>query len=221
MMGTTPTFSLRYPEVTDPADVPLDMRELAEDVENLIGEPLDARMDAIEGKPASAYELIQTITLASAGAFTFSAIPQTYQDLKIRIRGRSSAAGSGGLEAIWMRLNGGASGYNTQQLYAVAAAVTAAELLTQTVGYVGWVPDSTVNALFRGTIEIEIPGYRDSASYPIWRSQGNASYPGGGRLFEMTGNWYGGGAVPVTTILLQGSNLFAAGSKASLYGIRA
>jgi hypothetical protein len=35
-MGVTPSYALPYPEATDPADVPTDMRELAERVEAVI-----------------------------------------------------------------------------------------------------------------------------------------------------------------------------------------
>jgi hypothetical protein len=36
-MGSTPIYALPYPEATDPADVPLDMRELAERIEAVLG----------------------------------------------------------------------------------------------------------------------------------------------------------------------------------------
>ena len=51
-MGTTPTFALPFPEATDPADVPTDMQQLAQAVEDSIGEPLDARIDVVEARPA-------------------------------------------------------------------------------------------------------------------------------------------------------------------------
>jgi hypothetical protein len=36
-MGTTPTYALPYPELTDPANVPVDMKELAEATEAVLG----------------------------------------------------------------------------------------------------------------------------------------------------------------------------------------
>lgn len=36
-MGSTPTYLLPYPELTDPADVPLDMKELADRLEAVFG----------------------------------------------------------------------------------------------------------------------------------------------------------------------------------------
>ena len=36
-MGTTPTYALPYPEATDPADVPTDIRELADRIEAVVG----------------------------------------------------------------------------------------------------------------------------------------------------------------------------------------
>jgi hypothetical protein len=47
-MGATPTFGLRYPELTDPADVPIDMSELATDTEAAL-----ALMQRLTGKGAA------------------------------------------------------------------------------------------------------------------------------------------------------------------------
>jgi len=47
-MGATPVYALPYPEPTDPADVPTDMKELADRIEAAIGVAFDSRLDALE-----------------------------------------------------------------------------------------------------------------------------------------------------------------------------
>ena len=49
-MGTTPTYLLPYPEATDPADVPIDMKELAERIEAIV------RPTVVTVLPATPYD---------------------------------------------------------------------------------------------------------------------------------------------------------------------
>jgi hypothetical protein len=60
-MGTTPILLLPYPEMNDPANVPTDMRELAEAIEKVSGGPLPA--------PVGRYvNTMQTITATNPAA---------------------------------------------------------------------------------------------------------------------------------------------------------
>lgn len=80
-MGTTPIYALRYPEPTDPANVPTDMHELATDVET--------QLQALSGAGAQlAYqEFIAPVTSAAttvAGAVQVVGLPATtYQAVPI------------------------------------------------------------------------------------------------------------------------------------------
>ena len=60
-MPATPIYGLRYPAAADPADVPLDLQELAEDVEA-----------KVPGRPLAYVEFtsIVTVTATTAGAAT-------------------------------------------------------------------------------------------------------------------------------------------------------
>jgi microcystin-dependent protein len=52
-MGTTPTYALRYPESVDAANVPVDMQELATDVDTVINNqitPLNQRVTTLESQ---------------------------------------------------------------------------------------------------------------------------------------------------------------------------
>ena len=57
-MGTTPTYALPYPELTDVANVPADMRELAEAVEGSMGAYSTPRAARLKSVP-------QTLTAAA------------------------------------------------------------------------------------------------------------------------------------------------------------
>ena len=49
--GTTPSYQLPYPEQSDPADVPVDIRELADRLEVVLAQ-LDAQLDAVQAGAA-------------------------------------------------------------------------------------------------------------------------------------------------------------------------
>jgi hypothetical protein len=76
-MGTTPIYQLPYPEAVDPADVPLDMRELAERLEAIKAgagaELAYAQITATVNITATSEATAQTIV--SAPATTFAAEP--------------------------------------------------------------------------------------------------------------------------------------------------
>lgn len=57
-MGTTPTYSLPYPELADPADVPIDMQELASAVETAILGRLPADTVVVAGTRILANKLL-------------------------------------------------------------------------------------------------------------------------------------------------------------------
>ena len=65
-MGTTTKLALPYPELADPADVPIDMRELAEAIDGLtFGAPL---VGALPGSPADGQECcLQNAAMAALG----------------------------------------------------------------------------------------------------------------------------------------------------------
>jgi hypothetical protein len=77
-MGTTPIYALPYPEPVDPADVPLDLRELAERIE-AIHKPLGyvERTTALSVTPAATQAApLDVLTLP---AITFDGGPVEFQ----------------------------------------------------------------------------------------------------------------------------------------------
>jgi hypothetical protein len=65
-MPTTPIYGLRYPQASDPADVPTDLQELALDVESKLGRP--PLVTALPGSPTEGQEIYyQSAAMAALG----------------------------------------------------------------------------------------------------------------------------------------------------------
>jgi microcystin-dependent protein len=70
-MGTTPNYALRYPEGPDPANVPLDLNELAHDVDAIVKQQVDAlnaRIAALESAASVAADRFEPGDLKITGA---------------------------------------------------------------------------------------------------------------------------------------------------------
>jgi hypothetical protein len=82
-MGTTPQFALRYPEATDPADVPTDMHELASDVDALLGivkvptlgSGKRALLGSYSGQPLTTRAWVQSVGTDASGVFSVAVPP--------------------------------------------------------------------------------------------------------------------------------------------------
>jgi hypothetical protein len=76
-MGATPKFGLRYPELTDPADVPTDMHELATDTETAFGlfQALSARGQPNGYASLDASGLVPAAQLPATGGGGLSTAP--------------------------------------------------------------------------------------------------------------------------------------------------
>lgn len=78
-MGSTPIYALPYPEATDPADVPTDMRELAEKAE-LTLDGLDDRLDVLDAGIGNALNHGCRVHRANAQALAAAAETRVFFD---------------------------------------------------------------------------------------------------------------------------------------------
>lgn len=133
-MGTTPTYALPYPELTDQANVPVDMRELAEATDALLTAPGDTGWVAVSinagfgplsgqppmvrriGKIVYAKGAFSSTGITTAAPYAVGAVPTGYRpsgDVLTRSgtdKGTSAATliiGANG--AVSLRTNGTAS----------------------------------------------------------------------------------------------------------------
>jgi hypothetical protein len=118
-MGTTPVYALPYPEAVEPADVPLDMRELAERVELALPLQPSVRVYHNAGQPIS--NGVETVLAfnserwdTAAGAASTMHDPATNNSrLTCRYAGKyhvtaniEFAANATGQRQVYLRING-------------------------------------------------------------------------------------------------------------------
>lgn len=207
-MGTTPVYALPYPAATDPADVPVDMQELAERVEAVLA-------------TLSSSTLIATQTLSSAGQFSFASIPQTYTHLRVVASLRSNQTVAGGLDTVNARFNGDSSAiYISQGLFAAETTATAFGVMSEGGARLGTCSDTTLPNNW-SPLAAEFPGYRQAARKQ-WHASGYAPIiNASGRTAMWGGQWPVSAAITAIQVLTSAApGYFATGSICSLYGVR-
>lgn len=209
-MGTTPVLALRYPEPTDPADVPTDIHELATDVE--------AAFQAL----AECWKCLAEIDLAAVQ--TISGISQAFDHLRLVMHVRSPHSVAS--ESFYFRLNGdGGGNYDHANIKCNNNVVAADQLMAQTQATLGALPGANATAGYYADADVMFPGYSAAGGSRRWVGSSSCFAPVSVTVAEMfgymlAGSWRLPGA-PITSIgfLPTGGGVFAAGSRAWLYGI--
>ena len=155
------------------------------------------------------YEKIQHIELSSAGTITFSSIPQTFTDLMLVISARGAADDPNGT----ITFNTGGT-YTRRRLYGTGSATNSDTIIDFQMS------SSVMTASTFGSISIYIPNYTSSnaKSYSVdSASETNAtlSYQA-----IVAGLWSGTAAITTINLTPYSGGNFAAGSSATLYGIK-
>jgi hypothetical protein len=152
-MPTTPIYALPYPAASDPADVPLDMQELAERVE--------AVFPTVPG-----LRLIENKTLSADGFPTFSVIPQEFRHLLLIAQLRAQVAAVS--VYINLRLNGDTGANYTYGLMgANDATQTNAFSGGQDAIAVGTCPAGSAGAGNFGGLFVLMPGYTAARMHTV------------------------------------------------------
>jgi hypothetical protein len=260
-MGTTTIHSLRYPEPTDPADVPTDMNELATDVDNALP-PVSVSGRWLKGgasgamswQPIAAADLsfigaangvagldssgkvpvaqlpaglggitrIQDSLLgAAAASIDFVSIPATYLHLRLVLAARSDAATT--LVNATMRFNSDSTAVysSIQVLNSAPTTASAQEQASATSLTAATIPAASAPAGSCGTAVIDIPNYAGTSFLKL--INGISGYSTGASTGTTTTKNHGGiwgslTAINRITLLLSSGN-YAAGSRATLYGL--
>jgi Repeat of unknown function (DUF5907) len=175
----------------------------------------DARFAAV------GMDLIQTITLGSAGWFDFTSIPQTYSHLLLELSVRSSAS-AGGVDFILVQINGiTAANYSTQLVTGQGTTATTDHVIGETFGRLGACPDSTAFNSW-GTTTAKFLGYRQAVN-KSWHAESYSPVPSVGGRVQIYGGVLAGTPGAITRLLITpvtSPNTFVTGSIASLYGLR-
>jgi hypothetical protein len=246
-MPTTPDLLLPYPAATDPADVPVDMQELAERIDTVAGAASGlATLDAttkvpIAQLPAGTANGLATLdatgkvpaaqlpAVGGAGAMIaigeidltatgdFTNIPQVYDHLRLVIRARSTQAVVT-LNNL-LRFNDDVSAsYYWSVLIGQNNAASSTQPAAQTAALIGAIPGAGAAAGNLGSADILISDYaRTGFGKVLLGTAFTLSDP----RIELFGAscWLGGAAITKVSVLPTGGGAYAAGSRAWLYGI--
>jgi hypothetical protein len=211
-MGQTPIYQLPYPELTDPADVPTDMRELAERTETVFG-----------GLGAGDLTRIADVKLAAAAAnIDLQNIPQTFGHLLLLILGRSTAAVP--IDSLNVRVNNitGAN-YYALTLRGSGSAASVVPSIGSTSVVLSGVPGATATdaANVRGGGLLLIPNYAATDGYPTMLAMTGLTGGVATNIFVDQLTVLCNVAAAVNRITLTcGSGSVAAGARATLFGLR-
>jgi len=209
MAATTPIYALPYPVPADPADVPADIKALADRLEVVL-------------PTVSVFSKLFDTTLGAAGpSFDFSSIPQTNSHLLLVVQGRGDAAAVA--IGVTGRLNGDAgANYNEQRVVGNAATVSATEGIAVSAATLGLLPGASAAAGMFGSLFSFIPNYRSTTGSK--QMLGLLAYiqslATANTIVGMAqGHWRTAGVAVNRLTVLAGSGNFIAGSRATLYGL--
>lgn len=165
--------------------------------------------------------IAQTI-LGADGSITFSAIPNTYEHLRIMLMGRGGVAGTA--DDLRMRFNGD-TGNNYNNNYLTGSGSTASSGSWGGAGYsiAGRLPGATAPAGYAGLCIIEIPFYKRTTFHKPWvaRSQYSQGTADANQTQQVnSGMWRNTAAIASIELVTLNANLLA-GSAATLYGCNA
>ena len=228
-MPTTPVYAYRYPAPTDPSDVPLDINELALDVEASVQAraseiaALNARVTTLEGQ-VGGFVLIGDVKVTVAQpTIDFSAIPQTYAALKLIAFLRGTDAANS--RYMNMRVNDQATLYDwLMNIVSAASAPPGVEGVADVWATVAQITCAGTTAARFSPVEITIPNYTSTVGVKtwvtLWGMQVGAA-AGGTRVGNNWGQWRPAAQAPITKVsLIPNQGNFDVGSRAMLYGVR-
>lgn len=174
----------------------------------------------------AAFESIQTITTSGGTSVTFSAIPQTYKDLQLRVLFKTTNTGNADTENLFMYFNGSNTGtaysyYNVRANGAgTAGASSTANTNQMQIGY-GVNSSSTAIGFYAPNI-INIAEYASTVKNKTVSAIGGVEIQVTGQsslIFALQqGNWSSTAAI--TSITLSSSANSASGVQYALYGIK-
>jgi hypothetical protein len=170
--------------------------------------------------PSPTHSLIASQTLASASAtVTFSAISQSYTDLKLIISARASNAG--GYANTTINFNGSGGTYANKLFYGVGTGNSATVgTVFPTAAFIGDIPASGVYANTFSNQEIYVTNYKDTNTYKgYYTSSAHEDNQAAAFLEADSGVWLSTAAITSMVISCGNSGQFVTNSMFSLYGI--
>ena len=166
--------------------------------------------------------LISEQSPTGVGTLTFSSIAATYRDLRIVVRGQTSAAATVAEVRIQFNADTG-SNYVQESTTTNGATNSSAGVTSQTYLFTGWLQGSTGPTNASAASRIDILDYRGTTFQKTVIASGGTravAVPATTDLFNLTMNgwWNNTAAITSVTVFLSSGN-YVTGSTVSLYGL--
>jgi hypothetical protein len=169
---------------------------------------------------ANTYTLIASNTLStSAASVTFSAIPNTYTDLVLRISSRTDAGTAN--DNIQITFNSDtATNYSITRLTGTGSAASSNRTSTIDYARLGWVDGNTATSNTFGNMEVYIPSYLVSANKPFSSFAVSEQNATAANMDAIAALWRNTAAITSLNIVSNNAGNFVSGSSFYLYGIK-
>ena len=164
----------------------------------------------------TAMTLIETKTLASTGTGTISfvSIPDSFDDLLVKVSARSNTSGS--RTNLFLRPNGATTNFTDRRLLGFDLSQVASSTASNITFSVN--ADTATSNTFSNT-EIYIPNYKGSTAKSVSGESASENNSGASYLVMLTaGLWNDTSAITSLDLVLSAGN-FMIGTTISLYGI--
>jgi hypothetical protein len=159
-----------------------------------------------------------TVTGSTTNVIAFGSIPQTFQDLVIVFNGRrtESVASSN----LFMVFNATTSSYSNTILEGDGSSATSSRNTGAGALWLGYVPGASATSGIFGSVKIDVLNYTSSANKTTL-TRYSSDLNGSGYTGLRAGLWSNTSAITALEFsTFSGSNYFAVGTTATLYGIR-
>lgn len=164
------------------------------------------------------FESIATATPSGTSTVTFSAIPQTYKHLQVRILGRSSAVAQTDYIYCWINEDTTTSKYSYHYLRGDGTTASAGGSASSTSAYAGFVTSSSATASIFGVTIIDILDYTSTNKNKTTRAFGvEDRNTTGGNVWMFSNVFLDTSAVTSLQIKMVNGN-FESNSHVALYG---
>lgn len=161
----------------------------------------------------------QQVLSGTVSSVTFSAIPQTFTNLRLIIAARSDGTGVSGYDNATMQFNGVTTGYTWSTIWvAQGGAVTTTGGTSQTAMQCAEIWNSHFGTAGRGIVTADIPNYSSGNGLKSMQSQSAASDGGAAGIQQIYSGCSSTTAAVTSLTINMSTGNFIAPSMFSLYG---
>lgn len=165
------------------------------------------------------YEPIATTTLSSTtNSIGFTSLPSTYTDLRIIVTGTLSGTGSAVAITYNASWNGSNTSYGSTRLYGDGTTLSSDSNVNYAGVYLSYGAASNVTPWF---FSCDVFSYANTSTFKTALHTASQDLNGSGYVYRSVTTWRNTSAISSLYLGLTGATTFAAGTTATLFGIKA